>query len=436
MTASAGGIDGLSLVGLSHRTAPFEALEQLALSPGEVDEFYERMSRARVDAMVLSTCNRTEAYALGAPPAELVELLTQVLREIVGPERFPKTDFLYRVHGEASIKHLFRVACGLDSMLLGETQILGQLKDAYELGVQRLPPGACFDRVMQAAFRIGARSRTQTEIGKGAVSVASAAVHLATRVYHDMSQCTVVVVGAGDTGRLLAQHFAAHQPHRLLVLNRTHSRAEQLAREVGGEAHALETLAEHIAHAHVVASAVRSSDPVITPDVLARAGRDNGRALALLDLGLPRNVAVEVNELTNVFVHDLTSLTQMVDGNLARRKRSVPQVEELIGAELQRLIDWQSAMHAGPLISALREAVENARLLEVERATRGLSQAEREAVERATRAVVNKLLHGPMTSIKEAARQAEAGQERIKVIQDVFRHLEPRRGGGGDGEPN
>jgi glutamyl-tRNA reductase len=430
-------LEGLVLLGVSHRTAPFETLERLALSPEEVNQLYAQLARdgQAQGALVLSTCNRTEIYA-HASDGHLAtsEYLTERLRAVVGPARFPERDIFYRHGGHEGAQHMFRVAAGLDSMILGEQQILGQLKSAYATAGEHLSQGTVFDKVVQSAFKVGARARSETEIGRGAVSTASAAVHLATRIYGDMSRCCVVVVGAGETGRLLAQHFAAQYPQRLIVLNRTLERAEVIAREVSGEAAPLANLAEILQSANIVATAVRTASPIITAAMLrAAVDKRSGAPLAVVDLGLPRNVDVAANELANVFVQDLQALQTLVDVNLAKRKKAVPDAEALITDELSRLDAWGQALSAGPLISALREAVEAVRAGEVERATRGMSQSQREAVDRATRAVVNKLLHGPMTSIKEYARQDEGG-ERIKVIQDVFRHLRPT--GGDDDEMN
>ena len=423
----------VEMLGASFKSAPFEALERLALTSDEVAAFYRRLAQdgAADGALVLSTCNRTEIYAhVPDDRGDAAAYLAERLREVVGQERFPKNDVFYRHSGQASIEHMFRVASGLDSMILGEQQILGQLKSAYADAGEHLAQCTVFDRVVQSAFRVGARARAETEIGKGAVSTASAAVHLSTRIYGELSRCVVVVVGAGETGRLLAQHFASHYPQRLVVVNRTLEKAQALAREVSGEAADLAQLPRLLADAHVVTTAVRSQGPTITAEMLERAASMRpGTALALVDLGLPRNIEVPRSELENVFIHDLQALQSLVDANLARRKRAVPQAEVMVREELAKLDAWESAQSAGPLIAGLREAIEAVRAGEVERATRGMTAEQRDAVERATRAVVNKLMHGPVTSIKEYARQNEGGTERLQVIREVFRHLTPDDGG-------
>lgn len=415
----------LELVGISYRTAPLEVLEGLALGPDEQKAFYERARGVSglTNALVLSTCNRTELYALNGTSSEPVApRLTEVLREITGPKRFPAPAHLYQAAGREGMSHLFRVAAGLDSMILGEAQILGQVKEAYELSCAFLPPVPTFERLLRAVFAAAKRSRSETEIGRGAVSVASAAVHVATRIFHDMNKLTVVIVGAGDTGRLVLEHFEPHHPGRFIVVNRTVERAETLARAVGGVAWPWDRLPEAVAEADVVACAVRAPEPIVTRDLLDRAlTHRSGRVLAVLDLGLPRNAATDI-DMPNVFVNDLDSFRQVIDANLGRRKKEIPHVEAIIEEEIDRLFDWHRSVQVGPLIATLRDAVEAIRRAEVSRATAGLSEAERAAVERATRAIVNKLLHAPTTSIKELARQS-ADADKLELVSDLIARL-------------
>lgn len=413
----------LALVGMSFRSAPFELLERAALEGDRLNRFYERIMEQKVatDCFVLSTCNRTEVYATGErEPEDLRRHLLEVLCECVSET--PDPTHVYSHSGFEAIEHLYRVSCGLDSMMLGENQIVGQLRNAYERGAATLTPSPALDGVMQGCFRVASRARAETDIAKGAVSVASAAVHLASRVFGDMSRRDVVVVGAGETGRLTAQYFAKYQPRSLTILNRTVARAEAVAREVGGKHGALDELSLLLGKTDILASAVSSDGPVVTRAMVEHAlSKHPSGSLAFLDLGLPRNVDPAVNELGNVFVHDLTSLERMVDTNIAKRRGEIPRVEAIIRGEIERLEAHRRTGDAGPLIQGLREAVEAMRVVEVERATKALSDAERTAVERATRAVVNKLLHGPTQSIKEAARSGDSAEERLRVIREVFR---------------
>ena len=419
----------LELLGISYRTAPLAVLEGLALGPEEIRAFYEQARG--VDglghAMVLSTCNRTEIYGLNGGAGAVAPKLAGILRGITGQSRFPPSEHLYRSVGRESVAHLFRVAAGLDSMILGEAQILGQVKEAYEASCAYLKPAPVFERLIRSVFIAAKRSRTETEIGRGAVSVASAAVHVATRIFSDLGKCTVVVVGAGDTSRLVVEHFRPHQPGRYIIVNRTFERAEALARSVGGIAWPWAQLPQALAEADILACAVRSPEPIVDDRMLERAlSHRSGRVLAILDLGLPRNVTVAADAFPNVFVNDLDAFRQVVDANLGRRKKEVQRVEAIIEEEVERLLEGQRAMQVGPLIAALRDTVEEIREAEVARATAGMSPAERTAVDRATRAIVNKLLHGPTTSIKELACRSENAAE-----LDVVRALVARLKGGG-----
>ncbi len=424
----------LCVFGMSYRSAPFELLEQAALNGERLERFYELLAKSGVvrDAFVVSTCNRTEVYASGdVDGAALGGFLRESYKQC--SIALPNDGSAYSLSGNAALEHLYRVTAGLDSMMLGENQIVGQVKSAYEQGAVRFPTSSQFDRVMQGAFRTATRARSETEIASGAVSVASAAVHLASRIFGDMKRRTVVILGAGATGRLAAQHFAKLSPKRLVVLNRTVSKAEAVALEVNGVADSIDKLDHHVADADIVTCAVSAERAFLDRARMEGALENRGnRPIAMLDLGVPRNVDPSVNELQNVFVHDLKALERMVDSNLAKRKGEIPKVEAIIREEIGKVTEWQRASQAGPLIQALRQSVEQVRAEEVERATRNMSEEQRKAVDRATRAVVNKLLHGPTRHIKEAAKQPDQNAERLSVINDVFQSLAEGRSRRGD----
>lgn len=415
-----------SLFGISHKTAPMEILGRLALNEAERGHVYQRLllDDRISDALVLSTCNRTEIYTVGGGGPGTTELARQALVEGVGPDRMPAAEHVYDDRGSAVVEHLFRVSCGLDSMILGEAQILGQIKGEYESAQSFTPPSPYFDRLMQAVFKVSKRSRAETQIGKGAVSIASAGVHLASRIFSDLSRLRVAVVGAGDTGRLAAEHFSRHRPQKLWIINRNQERAEAVARHVDGEGFGMQQLPIALAEADVVVVAVGVQEPLVTfaiaePVIRRRAGR----TLALVDLGVPRNIDPAVDKLLNTFVTDINDLRQVVDQNLEQRRREVPQVERMIAKQVESLLAWQNESRAAPLISSLRQSIEEFRQRELSKVSAKLSPGEREAVDRVTRGIVNKLLHGPMTSIKAFARQQEEGAEHLHVIRDMFSGL-------------
>jgi glutamyl-tRNA reductase len=271
---------------------------------------------------------------------------------------------------------------------------------------------------------VAGRSRTETEIGAGAVSIASAGVHLAGRVFSDFSNRTVVVVGAGDTGRLAAEHFARRNPKRLIILNRTLERAAKLATQLGADAWSISKISDALVNADVLVTAVKVANPVIDAALVESAMRARtSQTLVILDLGLPRNVSTRVNGIVNVFLSDIEDLRQVVDGNLKRRRKETPKVEAFIHQEIDRLMNWQRSFQAGPLIGALREGIEQIRLAELEKLGKNLSQVERAAVDKTTRAIMNKLLHGPMEAIHQYARQAEQGAEGLELIREMFGNL-------------
>jgi len=418
---------GFALLGTSMHSAPMDVQERLALSRDEVERVYHGCLEASAvdDAIVLATCNRTEFYVSGRfAPGDGPPLLRELLADVVGEQRLPAEQFCYTGVGRESLRHLFKVSCGLDSVVLGETQILGQVKSAYEES-REFFRSAPLERVAQAALRSAARIRTETEIGAGTVSVASAAVHLCSRVFSDLGHKKVLVIGAGDTGRLLVQHFDKRLPERITVVNRNASRARALADSVDGRAFGLDGLAEALVDADVIAAAVDVAEPIVTAEMVAGAVRRGGRrTIVALDLGMPRNIDPKINDITNVFVHDIEALKHVVDHNLKRRRGAVTQACGVIDDELDKLMAAQRSLRAKPLVVALRQAVERTRRAEVEKCSKGLSAAEVEAVERATKAVVNKLLHGPTTGIQEYARRAQANNEGLQAIRALFSNLD------------
>lgn len=417
----------LNLTGISIHTAPIGVLERCVLSADEIREVYACLlvDEHVQDALVLSTCNRTEIYTTIQSGFAAGAFVSNVLKSVTGHKRYPEDGHIYEKTGRSGIEHLFRVACGLDSQVLGEAQILGQLKAAWEGLSGIFNPSAYFNKLVQAAFRVASQSRTDTGIGAGAVSVASAGVHLTSRIFSDFSQLNVLVVGAGDTAKLVAQHLMSHQPKSLTVVNRNEARGEALARNFGANAFGLDSLEQVLGKVDIVASAVSVTEPLITTAMVGRALETRGpRSLAILDLGLPRNVENTAGDLVNVFVQDIESLGRVVDANLNRRRKEIPKVEALIDDEITRLISWRRSLRAVPVITALKSQIEAFRQAEVGRATKGLSETEQQAVETVTRAVTNKILHGPITAIREYGKQAEQEAEALNVIKKLFLNLD------------
>jgi glutamyl-tRNA reductase len=422
----------LLLLGMSHRTADLATRESLAFSPEEATALLRELTAREelLEVAVLSTCNRTELYAV-THDATVAEA---ALREAVGRRRGQNAlcdgPMRYRHLREEAALHLHRVAAGLDSLVLGEKQVLGQVKDAWCLARGAGSLGPLLDKLFASAVHAGKRARTETEIDAGAVSVASAAVALAGKVFGELEGRDVVVVGAGDTGRLAARHFAERRPRRLRVLNRTPERAVALAAEVSGEPGSLDGLPGALVEADVVALATRAPQPLLAAEAVAAALRQRPRRpLVLLDLAVPRDVEPEAAALENVFLYPVDALRGLVEQSMERRQREAPRAAKIAAEECERFLAWWRGLGATPVLRELREHFERVRSEELARSLRHFSPGEQEHVERLTRALVNKLLHLPTTRLKSLDLRSRDGLARLDTVRELFALGEAGPGG-------
>jgi len=418
----------LTLLGVSHRTDGVERRECLAFEPADARAALEGRGPELPEALILSTCNRVELYAFGADPARNEARLRELVRETRGldPGETPKV-----AHGREAVRHLLRVAAGLDSMVLGEMQIQGQVKDAWELARAAGSCGPGLDRLLATAIHAGKRARAETAIGTGAVSVASAAVTLAIRIFGELEGRRVLVIGAGETGRLAARHFAERHPEALRVANRSPERAARLADEVAGRPVAWGELRAALQETDVAVSATSAREPVITASMVAEAmaGRRN-RPLVLIDLAVPRDVDPLAAEGENVFLYPIDALRGVVDRSLERRREEVPRVEAIVEQEADRFQEWLRGRDATPVVRELREHFERVRAAELERSLKHFPEGERQRVERLTRALVNKLLHLPTTRLKDLDPDSGEGEERLRAARELFA-LDSKKADGG-----
>jgi glutamyl-tRNA reductase len=413
----------LVVVGCSHMTAPPEVRESLAFTPEQVREALRlaRGERILQETMILSTCNRTEFYSLSADPARAESYVRELVSRFKGPDLFGAGPYSYTYRERDAVRHLFRVAAGLDSMVLGEMQVLGQVKDAYELACEGGGAGLFLHRLLASAFRAGKRARTETGIGAGAVSFASAAVSLTTKIFSDLSDKRVLVIGAGEFGRLTAQHFASEKPAGLMISNRTPERAKALASELGGEEVPYDALFPSVVRADVVVCATRSPGPIITADLARRAMRERAsRPLVCVDLAVPRDVDASVAQLDNVFVYALEVLRTIMEQNLSRRRRDVPRVEAIVEDEVEKFFLWARSLEVTPVVRELRERFEAIRQEELRRHMNQFREDQRGHVEALTRSLVNKLLHHPTTRIKGFDLESGDGLVRLDAVREIF----------------
>ncbi|MBD3334576.1 MAG: glutamyl-tRNA reductase [Candidatus Eisenbacteria bacterium] len=417
------GAPQLVLVGASHRTTPLDILEAIALDPDDIPRLVPELRRqaALDEALLLSTCNRTEIYGTSRRPRQSLLALEGWLLGLGRRGPGIGAEHLFNYEGAEAAQHLFRVASGVDSLILGETQVAGQIQDALDRARESGNAGGHLTRLFSAAARTCKRARTETAIGAGVVSVASASVHLARRIFGNLHRRTVLVVGAGETGRLAAQHFREHEPRELIIANRNPSRAENLAREVGARAAPLDRRYEHLEAADIVVCATRSPEHLFTVrQVKPLMKRRSSRMALFVDISLPRNVEPDVAEVDNVFLHDMQDLRAIVDQNLARRAKEVPAVERIVSEEVDAFTRRQSKVSVGPVIQDLRQSFENVRRAELERFLDRFRVEDRELAERLTRDLVNKLLHWPMVGIQEMGRDKEEGDDRLEWVRRLF----------------
>ncbi|RJS26977.1 glutamyl-tRNA reductase [Corallococcus sp. H22C18031201] len=402
----------LICIGLSHRSAPLAIRERLALPEPQQLEVLQRLAQAPVEALWVSTCNRVEVY-LAAPTARLGrERVHAELRELGGAEAL---EHLYEHEGEAALVHLFRVASSLDSMVLGEAQILGQLKDSFERGQGAGAVRGEMTRVCAAAFSCAKRVRTETAIGRAATSMASAAVQLASKVFDGLRDKTVLVVGAGEMGELAARHLRQAGAGRLWITNRTLSRAEALAGEVAGVARPFEELLSLVAAADVVVTSTASQVPLFTRDNVGALGKGRkGRPLFMVDLAVPRDIDPEVGSLDWVHAYDVDDIQKFVAENAAARAEEAHKAGGLVAQEVARFAKDRALRDGMPVLARLRQRAEGIARAEVERTLAALgddlTDKQKKSIEAMGRAIVNKLLHEPTARLRAVGPEGDGNR--------------------------
>jgi glutamyl-tRNA reductase len=414
---------GFLVVGTNHRQAPVDFRERVAFAGAEMDGFLRRahLELQHGDCFMFSTCNRTEVYAFHADAEHGALDVRRLLAEFKAVDAARDTNHFYEYHGRSAMEQLFRVACGLDSLMLGEAQILDQVKDGYEASLRANALGVIGEHLLTAAIRCGNRARAETGIAAGAISVAFAAVSLAHKVFGDLTERSALVVGAGQTGTLVAKHLRDHGIGRLLVANRGIDRARSLAAEMRGEPMGLDGMAAALPQVDMVITATSAPQPLLERDMVRAAQKHrHNRAFLIVDIGVPRDVDPKVRDLDNVFLHDVDGLQVMIDQALARRRKEVPKVEKIIAEEIDAFLDWYNGLQAAPVIKELRGWAEELRGMEIARHANRLTPDQRQAVEMVTRAFMNKLLHRPTILLRESTSHGESGRRRIETTRELF----------------
>ncbi len=399
----------LTLVGLSHKTAPVEIREKLTFPANRQEEALSFLTSSAdvVEAVILSTCNRTEIYAVTRADSDGPGSIIDFLSDYHDLDRHDLVRYLYMSEGEAVVKHLFRVVASLDSMVIGEAQILGQVKEAYDHGFQHNATGRIFNKLFRQSFEVGKRVRTETAIGESAVSISYAAVELAKKVFESLRGRTILVLGAGKMSELTAKHLLCNGVSSVLVANRTYDRAVELASQFDGEAIRYDDLFVRMADADIVISSTAATEYVVTKAKVEEALRHRrGRPLFLIDIAVPRDIEPTVNQLDDVFLYDIDDLSSVVDANLEDRMHEAERADGIIAEEMEAFEAWLESMEVVPTVAAIRAKAEAVRQAELEKAIRrlgGLSEKELQTIDALTCAIVNKMLHGPTNRLKDVA---------------------------------
>ena len=415
----------LVVVGLNHRTAPIELLERMAVTSTQLPKALHGLSSDEhlSEVVLLSTCNRTEIYAHCTRFHPAVQAANDFLADMsrTDPDEFASR--LYTYYDEAAVSHLFGVAAGIDSMIIGEGEILGQVKEAWRVAHHERAAGPRLSRVFQHAVEVGKRVRTETAIGRHAASVSSAAVALAGERLGSLESRRVLVLGAGEVGEGMAVALAGAGVADVKVVNRTPRRAQELARRIGGTAVAFEDLPEALLEADVLLSSTGSSDVLLErSDVEAVMDRREDRALLIVDVAVPRDVDAGVREVFGVMLLDIDDLKAFAERSLELRRQEIGRVRDIVTRELDRFRLDKLAREAAPLIASLRERAEGLRRAELERFRPRLDALGADAeslVDALTEALLNKLLHEPTVRVKDAAGTAR-GELLAEALVSLF----------------
>jgi glutamyl-tRNA reductase len=421
----------LVCIGLSYKTAPVDVRERLALPTSRQMEVLEALARTTPEAMLVSTCNRVEFYVAAPTAAHARTAVHACIAEIGGPGAL---EHLYEHGGDAALVHLFRVAASLDSMVVGEPQILGQVKDAFEVAQKAGTAKGELARAAMAAFSSAKRVRSETGIGRAAVSMASAAVELAKKIFGELRGKTVLIVGAGEMAELAARHLAGAGAGQIIVTNRTLERAVELAGQVGGVARAFEELPGLLVPVDVVISSTASPVPIFTKEKVASILKARKyRQLLMVDLAVPRDIAPDVGSLENVYTYDVDDIQKMRAENSAARAEEARKAEAIVAEEVSRFSRARAVRDGVPVLAQLRTRAEQIKRAELEKSLAnlkpGLTEEQlRKSMEALANALVNKLLHQPTARLRASGdadnRLAGAAAELFGLEPDAPTRLE------------
>ena len=418
----------LIALGLNHLTAPLDLREKVAFTPEATPSALSDLAHQPgvSEALILSTCNRTELYVEVESGAE--DIAQRWLLDHHGLTQRRLDEFLYRHDNNAAVRHLFRVATGLDSMVLGEPQILGQVKDAYQTARSAGTLRTSMERLLQQTFAVAKRVRTDTRIGANPVSVAYTAVRMAERLFTNLADACVMLIGAGETIELAARHLSESKARRLIVANRTLENAQALAGRFGAYAISLADLPQHMAEADIVISSTASREPIIQSSLIENAIRARKhRPMFLVDIAVPRDIDPAVAELDDVFLYTVDDLKQVIDDNLRSRQAAASEAEAIIDLQVEHYLAWRRALDVRNPLATLRGGAEAQRDAALEKARQLLANGRtpEQALEFLAHTLTNKLLHAPSANLRAAALRGDV--ELLRAAETLFDSSTPAK---------
>lgn len=415
-----------SLIGLNHRTAPVEVREKLSFREDALPDALRAVASLPNirEAMILSTCNRVEIIARAeGEAANAIPDMVQFLAHYHQKPHSQIEPYLYQHQQGEAIRHLFRVASSLDSMIVGEAQILGQVKEAYAIARNTGTLRGPLDEALTRSFHVAKRVRTETGIATSAVSVSYAAVELAKKIFGSLNDKRVLLIGAGKMSELAAKHLVSSGATQIFVTNRSPERAEQLARSLDGQAVPFQQMLSTAAQCDIVIASTGASDFLISKaDAQRMLAERKNRPMFLIDIAVPRNIDPAINKLDNIFLYDIDDLQQVVNANMQERQKEAQTAEQIANEEAEKFLNWLKTLDVVPTIVDLQTHLEHVRQQEIARLASqlgGLTPEQREAVEALTRGMMNKVLHSPIHHLKTSAQQPD-GLKMVETIRRIF----------------
>jgi glutamyl-tRNA reductase len=413
----------LIAISINHRTAPVELREAVHLNEDEIRPFITLAKENQIkEGLILSTCNRTEIFGIPNSNETSHEKFQSLLLNFKPAQNITEQHFQKFVSRDA-IKHLFSVATGIDSLLVGDNQVFKQVKDSFQIAEDTQFAGYLMHRIFDSAIRTGKRAISETSISEGAVTVSYAAVQLTEKIFSNLSKKSALVIGTGETGEIAAKHLSEKGIGSLAVTNRTQEKAEKLAQKLNAKVIPFSVFKDSIYKFDIIISATAAPEILISKDdVKAALKKRSNNSMILMDIAVPRDIDPETRKIDYVFYHDLDSLNIIVEQNLTKRKSEIPKVEKIIEEELETLWEWYNSLRAAPAIKDIRDFFEEIRNEEVEKNKNKFSSEDQEKLEIVTKRIINKILHHPTIELRKADEGSNSvdSASKIGIIRDLF----------------